>query len=49
MQAQFAGRTVIIVLLDSWGKYTLTDAVASARGWGCGGHKAGATGYGRWS
>ena len=27
MQAQFAGRTVIIVLLDSWGKYTrLTDA-----------------------
>jgi D-alanyl-D-alanine endopeptidase (penicillin-binding protein 7) len=33
MQAKMAGRTLIIVLLDSWGKYTRTADAARIRQW----------------
>jgi hypothetical protein len=33
MQAMLAGRAVVIVLLDSWGKYTRTADVVRVRKW----------------
>jgi D-alanyl-D-alanine carboxypeptidase len=33
MQATLAGRAVVIVLLDSWGKYTRTADAARIRSW----------------